>query len=237
MFLSQRKFLAVCLVCSMLLFTAPKQSEAIVILITGLITVGTVIADAIILCALFCPSGGGGTSGTAVSCDASDIGSSCSVVESCPSGSDETFTGTWVDAGGSSCDCNVTYPNCPSNYCGMAASGNFVCGSCVDDTGNALTIPSDTECTNLTLPPDALVIVPPIVRKGDTVDISWNLGLNYPTNCTLEGPGINVVFTGPSDATGTINDVTVTGPHRYTLACGTQQRTEDVKLLPNIQEQ
>lgn len=221
----------------MLMFTAPKQSEALVVIITGLITVGTVIADAIILCALFCPSGGGNSGGT-VSCGASDVGSSCSITESCPSGPEETFSGIWADTGGGTCSCDINYPSCTSgsNYCGMTTSGNFACGSCVDESGNSLTPPADIDCNNLALPDNALVITPPLVRSGDSIDISWNLGLNYPTNCTLEGPGINVVFTGPSDATGTINDVVVTGPHRYTLSCGTQQRTEDLKLLPNIEE-
>lgn len=233
MLLSQRKLLAGCLMCSLLFFTTPKPSEAAVIIITGLITVGTVIADAIILCALFCPSGGG-NSGTEVSCEASDIGQSCTLTESCPMGSEETFTGTWVDAGGSTCNCNVNYPSCPANYCGMSAGGNYVCNDCVDDNGNSLPTPADEACTNLDLPDDALVIEPPIVRTGDDIAVSWNLGLNYPSNCTIEGPGIDVTFTGPEDATGTVEGITVTGPHRYELTCGTSYRAEDVQLLPEI---
>ena len=234
MFLSQRKFLAACLMCSVFFLTVPNQSEAAVILITGLISVSTVIADAIILCALFCP--GGGNSGDNVSCEASDVGTACTLTSSCSDGSEETYNGTWADAGGGGCDCVVSYPSCPTNYCGMSGGGNYVCGSCVDDSGNPLPSPANNECINLPLPTDALTIEPPLVRKDDSITVNWNLGLNWPPNCTLAGPGLDVTFTGPSDATGSITVDPVNGPHQYTLTCGTETVKANVNLLPEIQE-
>lgn len=120
----------------------------------------------------------------------------------------------------------------PSNYCGVYAPAQIYCDGTCQTRGP---VPADDTCTDFPLGEDALIITPPIVRDGNDVTISWDLGLNYPTNCTLTGPNLGSFSFAASDATGSV-DVTVTGPHRYVLECGTAGTIEDVRLLPSIEE-
>lgn len=225
----------VLIIASVFFFTAPKDADAIVLIavlatsvtVTAGLVITAIVIDGIILCAAGVICGDGGSVGSDGCYNT--MGTECRSEEN----SCEEFNVGTIQCDGT---CSVAAPSdytgneCPSNYCGMTGGGQELC----DGTCEGGTPVPDTECTDLPLPDDALVIEPPIVRTGDDIAVSWNLGLNYPTNCTIEGPGIDVTFTGPEDATGTVEGITVTGPHRYELTCGTSYRAEDVQLLPEI---
>lgn len=233
--------IAAILICTSVFFFTPKPADALVLAIIAAqsaatlavsVVVTAVVADAIILCAVGIICGGGGGGGEpANSCNANK-GNSCN---SSPNYCGKTNTGT-ISCSGS---CSATPPSdytgscsVSSNYCGQPGGGDLRCdGTCVNTTPP----PPDTNCNNFTLGDDALNIAPPLVRKGADVVISWDLGLNFPTNCTLEGPNLGGFTFGPNDQTGSVT-VTVTGPHRYTLTCGTESISKDVRILPELYE-
>ncbi|MFT5849934.1 MAG: hypothetical protein ACI9H6_000762 [Patiriisocius sp.] len=121
----------------------------------------------------------------------------------------------------------------PANYCGMVnSSARIRCDNvCIGST------PANTLCTGLPLDADdALVISPSIVREGDDITISWDLGMNYPPVCTLTGSHISPTFSfGAGDRTGSMT-ITVTGPHQYTLSCGSSEVIKTVRILPALFE-
>ncbi len=112
-------------------------------------------------------------------------------------------------------------------FCGGSSGGGAsACGSIP---------PPNSTCTNFPLDDNSLVLNPEVVREGDDFDISWNTGQNFPANCTLTGPNIEVTLSSIDDLTGTVT-TTATGPHVYTLACGTESITKALKILPTITE-
>lgn len=226
---------AVLIAASVFFFTPPKQADAVVLFIvaalsTTALAVGAVITliiiDGIILCAVgvICGSSSTDSSGCSI-----DQGNTCR--------SEENTCGDY-NTGTIQCDgtCSVGPPSdftgnsCPENYCGMTGSGQERC----DGTCTSSVAPDNSLCTGLPLPDDALTLDPEIVRIGDTVTLSWDLGMNWPPECTLTGKGVSPTFTGAGDATGSISDIVVEGPHRYVLTCGDSEATVDVKVLPEI---
>lgn len=138
---------------------------------------------------------------------------------------------------GSSCVAN-SGTTCVSaaNYCGQTTAGTRSCsGVC-----SVSAAPSNSTCTNFPLGPggggDGLTVSPLVVRPGDSATVIWDVGpSNLPANCTLIGAGIpnNFQLTG---RTGSYLVANVTGPHQYTLRCGTAVTTEGVRVLPVIYE-
>ena len=62
-----------------------------------------------------------------------------------------------------------------------------------------------------------------IIRKGDEVDISWDIGNNPPANCSVRGKG----FSGPvSSATGTKTGIVLEFTETFTLSCTGQPEPE-----------
>lgn len=117
------------------------------------------------------------------------------------------------------------------NFCGQTGPGTRTsCSACT------ATVPPNTLCTSLPLDPDnALDISPTLVRTGSDVAISWDLGQNYPPNCTLSGKGFESFTFASTDSTGT-RSVLVAGPHQYTLECGTSIIRQEVRVLPILYE-
>lgn len=110
---------------------------------------------------------------------------------------------------------------------------------CTNGSCNA-TRPADNLCTNQPLGPGAVTISPTVVRVGDTVTVSWDVGTNYPPNCTITGPRIggpttNTYTLAANERTGS-RTITVQGPHQYTVTCGTATASESVIVLPNLYE-
>ena len=233
---------AVLIAASIFFFTPPKQADAIVLLIVlgtaTTVTLGAVltaiIIDGIILCALGVICGGG----TAGNCTL-PVGTTCR--------SEENQCGDFNTGEiQSDCTCSVGPPSdwtgdlCPTNYCGLDGGGQVSCdGTCVGGGIPSLYADMDAwnlgTCVGLELPEDAIVIEPPLVREGDFVTVRWDLGLNYPPGCTLTGPGVDRSFTA-SEATGRVENVPVSGPHRYTITCDDVTASEDVNILPDISD-
>lgn len=156
-------------------------------------------------------------------------------------------------SGGGACDGNeCDAPVCvtstcntsATNYCKVAIRGTR--SSCDFSGGfsvapicrvTAPSAPADTTCVNYPLDQDtALVLDPTIVRTGNETTISWDLGdMNYPPACTLTGHGLDTFVFKPEDKTGS-TVVTVTGPHQYTLTCGTSEVRKDIRVLPVLYE-
>ncbi len=246
-----KTFMAVMLIVSMLIFTPPKRTDGFILMIIGVASVGQIIADILILCALgiICGDGDGGTTdvGPGPTCPAgqtcacvAEQGQSCGYRNAC--GVDGPTNGT-IDCQGICRNATLaneyTGPSCESsaNICGMTSTGNLHCtnGSC-----NAGPTPSDSLCTSQPLGPGSVVINPTVVRIGETVTISWDTGTNYPPLCTITGtdiggPGINTYTFAANEQTGS-RTVTVSGPHQYTLTCGTVSATETVMVLPTLYE-
>lgn len=232
-----------------MVFTAtPKQSDGIILLIVAAsvaapLAIGAVIAivvaDIVLICVLGgLGCGGGDGSGSLGSgsgslgsglCDAAE-GNPCSGPNSsCPS---QSLTGV-LGCDGISCIIDPSsLPSCTSsaNYCSMTNSGNSSCGTC-----DAVT-PPDTDCAGIPLTDDSLILTPWLVRKGDDVTISWNLNMNFPTNCTLTGSNLSgFAFTDTTPNEGSVM-VTVSGPHRYALECMGDSIIKDLKVLPALYE-
>jgi len=263
------KAIIITIALSLTIFTAaPQDADAFILAILGPIIAGSVVAtivfEAIIWCAIFCGGGGGGGGSTQV-CTEADVGRSCDSSVECPNGDIETYASTIQWATGSptgvngdglqtgECNCIVDggLPVCTNvNYCGMGDGGAGVCGGCYDVANSAggvltnadavTTTPPDSDC-QFALTPDSLIITPEIARKGDRVTVTWNIGDNFPGNCSLTGANITDPFINAASladpttlGAGVIN-VTVTGPHHYELTCtGAGEIKKDLKLLPNI---
>ena len=121
-------------------------------------------------------------------------------------------------------------------FCGgSSGSGGGSAGSGGGTSACGSITPPNSTCTNFPLDDNSLVLNPEVVREGDDFDISWNTGQNFPANCTLTGPNIEVTLSSIDDLTGTVT-TTATGPHVYTLACGTESVTKTLKILPTITE-
>ena len=256
------------LMLSFTIFTAvPNDADAFLLALGVLIggsVVATIVFEAIIWCILLCGGSNGGGSVTHT-CNEDDVGRTCDATIQCPDSSTETYgafiewaqgSPTGVDANGlqtGECACVITggLPPCANtNYCGTGDGGAGVCGGCYDvanSSGGSLTnadavntTPPDSDC-QFALTPDSLLIEPPIARLGDTVTVRWNIGENFPGNCSLTGAQITDPFTtvasNPrSQELGTI-DVTAGGPHHYELVCsGAGTIKKDLKILPDIQD-
>lgn len=70
-----------------------------------------------------------------------------------------------------------------------------------------------------------------IVRKQDTVELSWNTDVAPYQDCTLSGPG-----TSPITATSGSQTVTVTNLSTFTLTCGTASESVDVRVAAPVEE-
>ncbi len=149
-----KSFIAVLLIASMLGLAAPKRTDAIIVALIGL-SVGAVVADLVILCALgiICGNGNGGTTsvtppppppgGVCVP----QQGQACALRNACgvTGPSDGTIDCNGICRGATVAN-EYTGPSCTSaaNICGMTNTGQSHCtnGSC-----NA-TRPADNLCTN-----------------------------------------------------------------------------------------
>jgi len=116
------------------------------------------------------------------------------------------------------------------NYCGQIGLGTVQ-----SDGFCTATPPPNSECTNGEFPEDALTINPDLVRVGNDVVISYDVGeFNYPPNCTLSGAS-PVGVMSLTTQTGTVN-VTALGPNFFTLACGTENAEAKIKITGTVQE-
>ncbi len=238
---------AVALIVSMLVLTPPKRTDAFIVALIAGFTAGTLIADLIILCALgiICGDGNGGTTnvGTGTpppggTCVAQQ-GQACGLRNAC--GVDGPTNGTIDCAGicrGATVANEYTGASCTSsaNMCGMRNTGNQ---HCTNNNCNATT-PADSLCTGLPLGPGSIVINPTVVRVGDPVTITWNTGTNYPPGCTITGqgiggPSVNTYTFGVNEQIGS-RQITVRGPHQYTITCGASSVTETLMVLPTLYE-
>jgi len=121
-----------------------------------------------------------------------------------------------------------------SQLCGDTNTGtrNSCAGGC-----NAAAF-SDTLCQDNTLDSQSLTLDPELVRTGNTTEITWDLGENHFSNCTLTGSSLPPGFTITTQ-TGSVETLAVTGPHRYTLSCGSSpeaNQSVDLRVLPTIFE-
>ncbi|MFT7507204.1 MAG: hypothetical protein ACI92I_000344 [Acidimicrobiales bacterium] len=239
--LQTKKIVTVLLILTLMVSFPPKRSDAIVLILTQIISVVTIVLDAIILCAVFCV-GDGGSTATEVTCEAGDVGTSCNATDTCSDGSTSDIPGTWTSEGSGSCTCRPNLTACsPANYCNMKNTGIASCGSCYAANGEVVTAPSDSLCVE-NLSDNALSINPPLVRNNGTATLVWNVGSNYPADCTLEGPHISNPFAAVTEANalsfqmGTIEINPVTGPHNYTLTCRTSSISKQIRILPAFEE-
>ncbi len=241
-----KSFIAILLIVSMLGLMPPKRTDGFIVALIAGFSFGTLVADLIVLCALgiICGNGNGGT--TTVNpppppgggC-APQQGQACALRNACGvvGPSDGTIDCNGICRGATVAN-EYTGPSCTSaaNICGMTNTGQ---SHCTNNSCNA-TKPADNLCTNQPLGPGAVSISPTVVRVGDTVTVSWDVGTNYPPNCTITGPRIG----GPTTNTYTLlanertgsRTITVQGPHQYTVTCGTATATESVIVLPNLYE-
>ena len=115
-------------------------------------------------------------------------------------------------------DCSVNTPPNPvtygnvcisaSNYCGDIATGTIGClGNC------SVTQPSHSVC----LRGYSISVSPSIVKWGEKATLTYDVGLANPAWCELSGPTNFTTFT--STTTASTMEVTVYGPHIYTLTC------------------
>ena len=131
-----------------------------------------------------------------------------------------TCTGSAFSTGGavSGTNANVTEPT--------ANSSRTYTVNCTGTNGAA----SDSLSVSLGVGTTGDVDVDPdIVRKGDTVDVTWTGATGA---CTLTGPGVNMTNLGPSGSV----QVVINGESTYTLTCPGGEDTATVKVLPVIQE-
>jgi hypothetical protein len=117
-----------------------------------------------------------------------------------------------------------------SNYCGQTGAGT------VQSDGFCTALPPpNSACTNGSFPDDALTINPGLVRIGDDVVVSYDVGVfNYPPNCTLSGPapiGVMPLTTQTGSST-----VTASAAHFFRLECGTTNAEAKLDLVGVIQE-
>ncbi len=239
---------SILIVTTLFMFT-PKKSDAILLALIGAATAGAAVAlivtELVIICALICGGGGSGGSGGPTPGDGGTgtPGDGCNS----PANACGEFTGGTYNASGV---CSATKPNdfngascvTAANYCGMTNSGSRYCsltdatyGSTCGSGDTPLSPPPDSACTSLPLPPDALTANPPVVRIGDEVTISWNLGDNFPPNCTITGTGVSGTIFTDTDRTGS-RTFTVSGPHQYNLTCGASSAQLNLIVLPTIYE-
>lgn len=237
-----KKVVATFMIISLLVMTPPKRTDAIIVLLVGL-SVGAVVADLIILCAVGVICGGGGGGGTPGTGGPGTPGEGCNS----PANSCGEFTGGTYDSAGV---CSAVAPSdwngpgCTSgpNYCGMTASGNEHCSG---DGRCSVSTPADNLCIGRPLPEDAITINPTIVRVGDDANddivITWNTGENFPTNCTLTGPGLPSGF-AITTTTGSVTVEDITGQREYQISCGVDasgnpaRDSETVRVLPALFE-
>jgi len=216
-FIGLKKSLVVVVMVAMLTFSAPKKSEAVLLLLLAPATVGAtvlvIVTELIIYCAvgLICGGGNGGGSG-------SGGGSSSSSSSSGSSSGDGDVSAFEGD------ECNSL------NYCDQIGLGTVQ-----SDGFCTATPPPNSECTNGEFPEDALTINPDLVRVGNDVVISYDVGeFNYPPNCTLSGAS-PVGVMSLTTQTGTVN-VTALGPNFFTLACGTENAEAKINITGTVQE-
>ncbi|MFT7507704.1 MAG: hypothetical protein ACI92I_000870 [Acidimicrobiales bacterium] len=126
-----------------------------------------------------------------------------------------------------------------ANYCGMTDPGQLRCdGQCIGSS-----IPSDTLCTNFPLDVDDLAVDPPVVRLNTGYTINYDIGQNFPSNCSITGPNLDgftfeIAYTDGDivNGVGSIPFSEATGPHQYTITCGAAEITNSVRILPTLQE-
>ncbi len=138
---------------------------------------------------------------------------------------------------GGGCSANYTQP-CTTgmNYCGDSNSGTYLCnGVC-----SVSAAPEDAQC-QYELPEDPIIFTPALVRRGDTINVAWDVGQNYPPNCTITGKDIggagdNERTLSENEATGNV-DVVVTDPHTYKIECtGGYNASATVRIVSSLQE-
>lgn len=120
------------------------------------------------------------------------------------------------------------------------------CADGRDNDGDGLVDLNDPGCTTSNDDderdaPVTISVTPPLVRSGDEVDVTWNLGTNQADDCTITGPDIggtgtnDYTPTAATDRTGSAT-ITVTGQYVYTAICGTEEDQAQVRLVPVIFE-
>lgn len=79
-------------------------------------------------------------------------------------------------------------------------------------------------------------VTPKVVRKNETVTVTWNTGTSVPANCQIE-TGAIVLQSPLTTTTGSLTHV-VTGETTFTINCEGNRNTADVtvKVLPEFQE-
>ena len=133
--------------------------------------------------------------------------------------------------------CNIGGP-CTISICGDSVPGNIQEG----DGGECGCTPNDPnidindQCSIYPLGDPPLTITPAILRTGDTATITWDIGENSAADCTLQGPHLDILEiadTVTTDGVGSV-DVTVTGPHVYTLTCSVDGESETASAQVRI---
>lgn len=133
-----------------------------------------------------------------------------------------------------------------ANSCDIAVVGEISgSGICVDSAGDTLQPPPEELCDAFTFPldDDSLLIFNSVVRKGDSVEVRWDLNGNSADNCDLTGPQVPSSYDLVSE-TGQITITNVQSPYVYTLTCGTGSAvgddittvTKSVRLVPSFFE-
>ncbi|MAZ56763.1 hypothetical protein CL653_03155 [bacterium] len=126
--------------------------------------------------------------------------------------------------GGGDDDCPYT----PGETCGGTdACGNPAMGVVGGNCECEIPIDALDDCGVAALGDPPIVITPPIVRRGDTINIAWDVGANPVEGCALTGPGIGTFDLEGYESTDSI-DTTATDPHVFVLTCvSTQDGEED----------
>ncbi len=81
--------------------------------------------------------------------------------------------------------------------------------------------------------PLTLTANPPIVRRDEVSNLTWDVGTR--TGCTLTRRG-DTSGTPLTGSTGTLESTNIKGETLYTLTCGTESASALIKMLPTISE-
>lgn len=128
--------------------------------------------------------------------------------------------------------------SCVATTLGVLASGPVTLDCYNLDGGNPVSVVSETITTVSPTPAPTLRLSKNIVKRGESVVLSWNTGGPHENTCTLTGTGVttnDLTIDGGSATTGDVT-VTVQGRTLFEIRCGAQKGTAIVEIVPEGNE-